>query len=313
MAPSRKRKTSPGSEEDEASAKRRFAESEDVLQANETAESSKAKATDAPVVAEVVPTEELDAAAPPNNAAADRMARFKALQNRNRAGMKQNAKEVQRETERSKIDPDLLKKLDRKNAIASHKLLQDDVASAGGDFERKRAWDWTIDESEKWDRRLEEKKKNREDVGFSDYSKEAEKVYQRQMREFKPDLENYEAGKMEAIQKAAQSGGLEIVETETGELIAVDRDGSFLSTADQPQDFTSKPSKEALDRLVNDIKKAEDVRMQRRKQRNKEQMDENGDVTYINQKNKQFNEKLKRFYDKYTADIRENFERGTAI
>ena len=29
--------------------------------------------------------------------------------------------------------------------------------------------------------------------------------------------------------------------------------------------------------------------------------------------NKQFNEKLKRFYDKYTADIRESFERGTAI
>jgi pre-mRNA-splicing factor SYF2 len=29
--------------------------------------------------------------------------------------------------------------------------------------------------------------------------------------------------------------------------------------------------------------------------------------------NKQFNEKLKRFYDKYTADIRDSFERGTAL
>ena len=38
-----------------------------------------------------------------------------------------------------------------------------------------------------------------------------------------------------------------------------------------------------------------------------------GDITYINQKNKQFNDKLGRFYNRYTTEIRENFERGTAI
>lgn len=37
------------------------------------------------------------------------------------------------------------------------------------------------------------------------------------------------------------------------------------------------------------------------------------DVTYINDKNKQFNKKLARFYDRYTTEIRESFERGTAI
>ena len=41
--------------------------------------------------------------------------------------------------------------------------------------------------------------------------------------------------------------------------------------------------------------------------------DDGGDVTYINEKNKQFNEKLNRFYNRYTTEIRENFERGTAI
>jgi len=305
MAPSRKRKTSPGSDEEEASAKRRFAESE-----NAPSEAAAAATADTPAVDEAA-TEKTESTAPANGSAADRMARFKALKARQAAGMKQNAKEVQRENDRMKIDPELVKKLDRKNAIASHKLLKEDTESAGGDFERKRAWDWTIEESEKWDKRLEKKAANRENVAFSDYSTEAQKVYQRQMRDFKPDMEAYEKDKMDAIQKAARNGGLEIVETETGELIAVDKDGTFLSTGEQ--DFSSKPSKENLDRLVNDIKKAEDMRMQKRKQRQKEQMDENGDVTYINQKNKQFNEKLKRFYDKYTADIRENFERGTAI
>jgi pre-mRNA-splicing factor SYF2 len=312
MAPSRKRKTSPTDEEVEASAKRRFAESQEPSQP-EGAALAQEDAADAPSIVPDAPLEDAEPAAPASGSAADRMARFKALKARQAASTKANAKEVQRESDRAKIDPELVKKLDRQNAIASHKLLKEDTEASGADFERKRAWDWTIEESEKWDQRLAKKKGNRENVAFSDYSTEAQKVYQRQMRDFKPDMEAYEKGKMDAIQIAARNGGLEIVETETGELIAVDKDGSFLSTADQPQDFTAKPTKDALDRLVNDLKKAEEVRMARRKQRNKEQLDENGDVTYINQKNKQFNEKLKRFYDKYTADIRENFERGTAI
>ncbi|KIW04695.1 uncharacterized protein PV09_04429 [Verruconis gallopava] len=311
MVLSSKRKTSPVADDNEVSTKRRFIETEDVQSTGEEpvpkGEDANISTSQTPAAEGSGPTVSID------TKTSDRMARFKALKARQADGVKQNAKEVQRENNRIKIDPELVKKLDRKNAIASQKLLKDDTEAAGEDFERKRAWDWTIEESEKWDRRMEKKKANREDVAFSDYNTEAQKVYKRQMRDFKPDMEAYEREKMEAIQKAAANGGLEIVETETGELIAVDRDGSFLSTADQPQDFTSKPTKENLDRLVNDIKRAEEVRLQRRRQRNKEQLDENGDVTYINHKNKQFNEKLNRFYDKYTADIRENFERGTAI
>ena len=41
--------------------------------------------------------------------------------------------------------------------------------------------------------------------------------------------------------------------------------------------------------------------------------EDEGDVTYINEKNKQFNQKLDRFYNKYTAEIRDSFERGTMI
>ena len=67
-----------------------------------------------------------------------------------------------------------------------------------------------------------------------------------------------------------------------------------------------------MDRLVEDIKNAEEVRMKKRRERGK-QDDTGEDVSYINEKNKQFNQKLARFYNKYTADIRESFERGTAI
>ena len=40
---------------------------------------------------------------------------------------------------------------------------------------------------------------------------------------------------------------------------------------------------------------------------------EGEDVTSINERNKHFNKKLKRAFDKYTVEIRQNLERGTAL
>ena len=37
------------------------------------------------------------------------------------------------------------------------------------------------------------------------------------------------------------------------------------------------------------------------------------DVTSINDRNKFFNKKIKRAFDKYTVEIRQNLERGTAL
>ncbi|KAL3964534.1 hypothetical protein ACCO45_001538 [Purpureocillium lilacinum] len=214
--------------------------------------------------------------------------------------------------ERMARDPSQLTALHRKHAIASHKLLKADVEDAGEDFERKRAWDWTIDESEKWDKRLKKKAAHRDNNAFRDNHQESNKVYKRQLKNINLDLENYDKQKMAAIEKAAASGGLDIVEMEDGELIAVDKDGSFYSTADSTSFAQNKPDKAAVDRLVEDLRRADEQRLKKRKERMAKNGDE-GDVTYINEKNKQFNQKLSRFYDKYTADIRDSFERGTMI
>ena len=242
-----------------------------------------------------------------------------------------NLKEAAAESQRLATDPNLLSSLSRKQAFASHNLLKADTEAAGEDFERKRAWDWTIDESEKWDKRMEKKGKHREDVAFQDYTQDARKIYKRQLRELQPDMEGYEKEKAAAVQKAASSGGLEIIETEDGELVAVDRNGTFYSTADSTDFIENKPEKAAVDRLVNDLRKAEETRMRKRRERGKN--DDDGDVTFINDKNKQFNQKLARFYNKvnitlqcivcsqgvanvifqYTAEIRDSFERGTMI
>lgn len=216
--------------------------------------------------------------------AKDRAERFKALQARQSKSRDENRKQTAAEAQRVVTDPNLLTALNRKHAIASHKLLKADTAAAGEDFERKRAWDWTIEESEKWDRRMAKKEKHRDDVGFQDYRQDAKKVYKRQLRQIKPDMEGYEKEKQAAIDRAAENGSLEIVETEDGELIAVDKDGIFYSTANSTDFTQNKPDKASIDRLVDDIKKAEEVRMKKRKERSGK--DDDGDVTYINQKNK---------------------------
>jgi pre-mRNA-splicing factor SYF2 len=228
--------------------------------------------------------------------AKERQDRFKALQARAKTSAQKNMKEAALESQRLATDPNLLTSLNRKHDVASRKLLQADTEASGEDFERKRAWDWTIEESERWDKRLKKKEAHRDDQAFQDYRQDSRKVYKRQIRDLKPDMEHYEKEKMVAVERAAASGGLEIVETDDGELVAVDKDGTFYSTAESTGFIENKPEKAAVDRLVADLQKAEDSRL--RKQRERNQKGEDGDVTYINDKNKQFNQKLARFYNK---------------
>ncbi|KAF2966846.1 hypothetical protein GQX73_g6684 [Xylaria multiplex] len=244
--------------------------------------------------------------------AKERLARFRALQARAKTSSDQNLKEAAKESQRLATDPSALTALRRRRDIAAHKLLKAETEEGGDDFERKRAWDWTAEESERWDKRLKKKAAHRDNNAFQDYRAESNKVYKQQLQNLAPDMERYEKDKMKAIEKAAASGGLDIIETEEGELIAVDKDGSFYSTADTTTFHENKPDKAAVDRLVDDLKKAEDARLRKRKERMARNGDD-GDITYINEKNKQFNQKLARFYNKYTAEIRESFERGTRI
>jgi len=254
-------------------------------------------------------------------ASTDRLARFAALKKRATQSARSNLSEAKAEAQRGAIDHTALANLSRRSAIAQHNLLKADTEEneGTGAFERKRAWDYTIEESERWDERMARKKEAREKNSFQDYGAEAAKIYDRQIRELEKaaqkdggrNRDEYLRQKAGLIEQAARSGGLEIVEMDNGELVAIDRDGRFYADQNNTGFVEQKPQKENVDRLVEDIRKAEEVRLKKRKERRGDT--DEGDVTYINEKNKQFNLKLARFYDRYTSDIRESFERGTAI
>jgi pre-mRNA-splicing factor SYF2 len=319
MPPAKRRKTAPKKEVQAAPGPQTEKESEEPVAEQTTtakdappppATSGPSSSSSSTTPPKPTPTDSSSTA----NAAQERLARFRALQARAKASSDQNLKEATKESQRLAADPSQLNALNRKHAIASHKLLKADIEEAGEDFERKRAWDWTVEETERWDKRMRKKEAHRDDTAFKDYARESEKAYKRQLRNLgAPDLERYTREKMAAIEKAAAAGTLDIVETEDGEMIAVDKDGTFFSTADSTAFAQHKPDKAAVDRLVSDLRKAEEASLKKRRERMAKNGDDGGDVTYINEKNKQFNQKLARFYNKYTAEIRESFERGTMV
>lgn len=329
MPPAKRRKISPTPDKpsleseakQDSSVENTARENDDNFVAGSEKQKEQVASSSNPSAAATEPINDAAANNTPSVTAADRLARFAALKSRASASAKSNLAEAKAEANRAAIDPGLLANLSRKAAIASHNILKADTEEEEGQgaFERKRAWDYTIEESERWDERVQQKKANRETNAFQDYSTDASKMYERQIRELekaarkdggKNQLE-YERQKAEILENAARTGGLEIVEMDNGELVAIDKDGRFYANNDSTGFVEQKPKRENVDRLVADLKKAEETRFKKRRDRGRDTDD--GDVTYINDKNKQFNLKLARFYDRYTVDIRESFERGTAL
>lgn len=212
-----------------------------------------------------------------------------------------NRKDLFSEYQRLKEDPKLAKKIELKRHDAEKKLEKLETIERGEDYERKRAWDWTIEESERWDQRMKEKQEARDKSLFADYTQVAQHSYEKLMRKFKPDLEAYEKERAKVVANRAgldeeDSGGANTYES-------FYRDANFLGFA------SSKPSKKAIDRLIEDLNKQEEMR-----NKSKRRFDpDNEDVSYINERNANFNRKISRFYDKYTREIRESLERGTAV
>lgn len=239
-----------------------------------------------------------------NGKGMSRAERFKQLKKKAVESSQANRSDLYQEYKNSQTDPKLKAKMDRKKEEAEFELSKLDSKEKGEDFERKRAWDWTIEESERWDEKQEEKRGRMESSVFSDHSTAAEKAYLKEMKDFKPDLDEYQREKLNALKRDAI-----LIEDENGKVIPYNKDGSVYEY-DETKDssfLNNKPKKAAVDRLVQSLKSNDSRRMKRRKK------DDEEHVTYINEKNKQFNMKLSRHYDKYNKDIRDAFERGTGV
>ncbi|CAL1278922.1 unnamed protein product [Larinioides sclopetarius] len=212
----------------------------------------------------------------------DRLQKFKELQFRRKESRKLNYQEVVEEDRRAKLPPNYEKKNKLAQYIIEQEEKKQEAAAKGEDYNRVKLLDVTAEDAEKWDRM---KKKKNPDPGFSNYEDAAIRQYDRLTKKRKSNMEAYKKEK-----------------EKMGE--------AFYPTKDTIIHGMQEDSQDAIDNMVEDLEKQieKHSKFSRRRRYN-----DDADINYINERNMKFNKKLERFYGQYTAEIKQNLERGTAV
>lgn len=230
----------------------------------------------------------------------DRLKKLEDLRKRMQESSKANRLDVFAEHQRNNSNPKFLAKMEKKRLEAERLQERMNAEERGEDYERKRFWEYSAESVEKWEEKQEEKR-IKSDIAFTDFGQVAEKKYNKNINKLKPNLGIYNNQK-----KAIEEGLVEATTKELAIASDVTRDGSTIRF----KPIHPKPSTEALDRLVGHVK---DEIAERAKFSRVKPIKEEDDVTYINDRNAHFNRKISRAFDKYTKEIKDSFERGTAL
>ncbi|XP_063954264.1 pre-mRNA-splicing factor SYF2-like [Lytechinus pictus] len=212
----------------------------------------------------------------------ERMNRIKNLHLKRNEARKLNHVELVEEDRRNKLPVNHEAQKRRNEWILKDEEDRKQAEARGEDYERVKMLNMSAEEAERFERK---KKKKNPDQGFADYEQATFRQYQRLTKQMKPDLDGYERQK-----------------EKLGDDIYPDQD-----TLTQVE---FKDTEEGINRMVDDLNKQIE---KREKYSRRRAFNEEDDVDYINERNMRFNKKIERFYGKYTAEIKQNLERGTAV
>ncbi|KAI0827287.1 SYF2 splicing factor-domain-containing protein [Trametes gibbosa] len=277
----------------------------------------------------------------------ERKNKLEQLRKKMRSSAQANRASVIEESAKAKVTAREAARLERQRKLAETLRHKADAEDRGEDIERQKNWEYTIEENDEWEKKLA-RKARRADFAFNDDADAARRKYKKDLDFIKPNLELYNRQKEIALglapgtlakQGAASgssavtsfdpSGGtsssaLQVAPSSLQQQLAAEnlyRDANTLLYAD------SKPTEDAIDKVIEKMNK-EYVHLscltpvshnvsfsvdKKKKFSRKRHNEDEGDVTYINERNRVFNKKIARYYDKYTAEIRASFERGTAL
>ncbi|PPQ92183.1 hypothetical protein CVT25_008957 [Psilocybe cyanescens] len=248
----------------------------------------------------------------------ERKAKLDQLRKKMAASTKANRTALVEESAKAKVTARDAARLDRQRKLAETLRLKADAEERGEDVERQKNWEYTIEENDEWEKKLA-RKKRRADFEFHDDAHAARRRYKKDLDLIKPDLTSYNKQKAIAMGQNADAlvgfdpiagSSSEVAISQEQRLAAEDlyRDANTLIYGD------SKPSEDAIDRVVSKINKESVLFIDKKGKFSRKRLnEEEGDITYINEHNRVFNKKIARYYDKYTAEIRASFERGTAL
>lgn len=232
---------------------------------------------------------------------AARMAKMNALRKRMNDSFTANRKDVvaaQNEHRKAMAES---KRLERKRQQAEAMGEKLEAMETGEDLERKKNWEYSLADNEAWNKKLA-KKERRMDTGFSTFDEAARRKYRRDMDNFKPDLKAYNQQKAAALgieyeEAEASRELLPHASSSTGSQVVPGSDNALYRDANSFVYADHKPSEDAIDRVVGKLNETINNRGKRSRARNEEE----GDINYINDRNKVFNKKLDRYFNKVSC------------
>ncbi|KAL3320724.1 pre-mRNA-splicing factor syf2 [Cichlidogyrus casuarinus] len=213
--------------------------------------------------------------------------RLAVLMKKRNEAKKANMKEVVEEDKRKKLPSNWEEKKARLEYEENEERFKQECKEKGLDPERAKNLEANVDLIERLESKNSRKRANAAaSSGFSSYESASHKKYLKQVKNLHVDLRAYKEQK-------EQLGELAFPSADTIGLIEKHKD-----------------SYEAIDRLAKQV--TEEAEKKKSFSRRRE-FDADADIDYINERNKRYNELLDRHYGKYTAEIKQNLERGTAL
>jgi len=200
---------------------------------------------------------------------------------------KLNRAEVVEEDRMNKQPANWEKRQERTQWKLDDERKKKECEARGGDYKREKMLNVSAADAERVHAAKQFKKNTNH--GFSTFDEAGERHYQKLVKKIKTD----EGYRERYQQKRAQMG-----------------DELFYAGLNTPLAGQVQDSPEDIQRMVDDLndRKSKKKEFSRRRQHN-----DNKDVDYINDRNAKHNEKLERYYGKYTQEIKQNLERGTAV
>ncbi len=215
----------------------------------------------------------------------DRLKRIRALRKLKNASKYENKKELNREYKAKQARAKEIEEKERLEEEGIKSVEKSESIQRGVDYDRLKSLDYTAEEDEAWNKKLEAKKTRDDQREFQNYEQLAERTYNKRLKEMEGvSMDEYKQQK-EIYAKLRNQG------------------------VDEATIITALTDKKKAQNLGKGIRKRDRERYRRRE---KKVAAEGTDIGFINHKNKQFNEKLGRHFDKYLGELKEDIKRGGA-
>jgi pre-mRNA-splicing factor SYF2 len=209
--------------------------------------------------------------------------KIKLLRNTRNDARKMNRQAVQEEDRLSKLPSNHGARQERAQWKLDEIVRKEKAAGAAEDYDLVKLREVQADHAES--KQVKKNNKKDPDQGWTSWADCSSRTYRKQVKDKEPNWKEY-AKEKERLGEA------------------------FYATLNTQMEVSRKDSPNALNKLSEAIDSQQQKRAKFHRRRT---YNEDDHINFINERNRKFNAKAERAYGQYSTEIRDSFERGTAL